>query len=265
MRYHLIFILLTLNQIYPTSIHAGSGGAWQITKAGKCLIHYRADDLPQMAEYEDFVLQGIESVESFWGESFRREFDLYIHPVRSSMDQAWQTAWNMPDFSSECWMVASGVAARMDLLSPAAWHREACEHNFEEKEETQKLIIHELIHVHHGQKNASPDFSEIEGIDWFVEGLATYASGQHDEERRRDVYQAVNDGKIPASLDGFWKGELRYGFCASMVQFIDQKYGRSGLKTLLAFSRKTEILQSLQTTELNLLRDWLSSLVQEGL
>ncbi len=234
-------------------------------KVGKCLIHYKAGDLPHIANYEDLVIKGIQSVESFWGESFHREFDLFIHPGRTSLDRAWQDALDMPDFKSECWMVASGMALRLDLLSPAVWFREACEHSYEEWEETQKLITHELFHVYHGQKNASPDFSETEGIDWFVEGLATYASGQHDEERRRDVSHAWRDAKLPAELDELWKGKLRYGQCASMVEYLDQKYGRSGLKTLLAFSTKTEILQSLQNTELNLLKDWLSNLIPEGL
>ena len=123
-------------------------------------------------------------------------------------------------------MVASGVAGRMDLLSPAIWHREACEHRYEDKEETRKLITHELFHVFHGQHHASPDFSASEGIDWFVEGLATYASGQYDDKRQSEVLEALKSGKVPAGLEGFWKGPLRYGQSASLLHYLDQKYGR---------------------------------------
>jgi len=265
MRNKLILISLILIQILPSSLHADSGEGWRIKRVGKCLLHYMAEDLPNVSSYEALVLQGIKSVESFWGESFSEEFDLYIHPRRSSMDQAWQSSWNMPDFQSECWMVASGVAHRMDLLSPAIWHKEACEHSFEDLEHTQKLITHELFHVFHGQHNPSPDFSEIDGIDWFVEGLATYASGQLDENRKREVSEAAMAGKSPATLDSFWKGQLRYGFCASMLEFLDHQYGRPMLRDLLALSTRKAILDALQTTESTLLTQWQAELPSQGL
>ena len=59
------------------------------------------------------------------------------------------------------------------------------------------MITHELIHVYHGQLNVSPDFSNTEGIDWFIEGLATYASGQCDSMRISEVKVAIENNKIP--------------------------------------------------------------------
>ncbi|MFZ4520792.1 MAG: hypothetical protein ACOYNC_03750 [Bacteroidales bacterium] len=50
---------------------------------------------------------------------------------------------------------------------------ESCEHVYSEKLKTQQIITHELVNVYHGQLNAGPDFSDVSGIDWFVEGLAT--------------------------------------------------------------------------------------------
>ncbi len=261
MRNFQILVFLSIILLGPSSLRADSGEGWLINMEGKCYLHYLREDLPNIASYRKFLKQGIQTVESFWGQAFSGEFDLYVHPDRASLNKAWQSSWNVPDFRSECWMVASGVAERMDLLSPAAWNKEACEHSYSDKEETQKLITHELFHVFHGQKNAIPDFSDTEGIDWFVEGLATYASGQYDEDRKKDVLKAIGEGKAPDSLDKFWKGNLRYGLCASLVQFIDQEYGRHKLKSMLNHSTRSEILQSLQTTEASLVKNWLNSLL----
>lgn len=71
----------------------------------------------------------------------------------------------------------------------------------QKQKKTQQLITHELVHVYHGQLNASPDFSNVEGIDWFVEGLATYASGQCDSLRISEIKKAISGNKIPNGLD----------------------------------------------------------------
>lgn len=265
MRKKLILISLLIIQLHPATLLADSGEGWRIKKVGKCLLHYMAEDLPNLSTYEALLLQGLNSVESFWGESFSEEFDLYIHPRRSSLDEAWQASWNMPGFESECWMVASGVAHRMDLLSPAIWHREACEHRSEDLDRTQKLITHELFHVFHGQHNISPDFSETQGIDWFVEGLATYASGQNDENRKKEVLEAFKAEQFPASLDECWKGKLRYGQCASLLEYLDQSYGRQKLRSLMTFSTRSVLLESLQISETKLLTDWHKHLLPSGL
>jgi hypothetical protein len=177
-------------------------------------------------------------------------------PSRQSLDSAWQTDWKMPEFKSECWMVASGVGQKIDIISPKKWDKEACEHEYSESIKTQQLITHELVHVFHGQLNVSSDFSNVEGIDWFVEGLATYASGQCDSTRIAEIKNAIDNNKIPTSLDNFWTGNLKYGLSGSMVMFIDSKYGRTRLKELLPFNKKTEILQSLKITEEELLQAW---------
>jgi hypothetical protein len=127
----------------------------------------------------------------------------------------------MPEFKSECQMVASGIATKLDVISPKMWDTEACEHYYSDNQKTQRLITHELVHVYHGQWNQSPDFSNVEGIDWFVEGLATYASGQCDEQRIADVKKAITENKVPSSLDNFWTGKNKYGLSGSVVQFID--------------------------------------------
>ena len=106
----------------------------------------------------------------------------------------------MPSFKSECWMVASGIAGKLDMISPKMWDKEACEHSYSETEKVQQLITHELVHVYHAQLNNSPDFSDTEAIDWFVEGLATYASGQCDSSRIKEIKKAIAENKIPGTL-----------------------------------------------------------------
>jgi hypothetical protein len=113
-----------------------------------------------------------------------------------------------------------------------------------------------LVHVFHGQLNVSPDFSNTEGIDWFVEGLATFASGQCDALKISEVKKAIEDNKIPESLDNFWTGKVKYGLSGSVVMFIDHKYGRTQLKELLPLNKKLQILSVLKTTESELLNEW---------
>ena len=132
---------------------------------------------------------------------------------------------------------------------------------YAEREKTLNLITHELVHVYHGKYNMSPDFSEVYGIDWFVEGLAVYASGQCSEERMKAVRNAVLSGQIPETLDHFWSGDLRYGLSGSLVMFIDERYGRTTLTELLKYNRKSEILQKLGTDETGLIANWKSKLI----
>lgn len=153
-------------------------------------------------------------------------------------------------------MVASGVATKLDLLSPAQWKEEACEHTYEDKAKSQQLITHELVHVFHGQWNKSPDFSEVEQLDWWVEGLATYASGQCDQQRMDEVRRALTENNVPSTLDKFWSGKNRYGQSGSVILYIDQHYGRKKLIELLPLTKKTELLATLNVSEEQLLKDW---------
>ncbi len=161
-------------------------------------------------------------------------------------------------------MVASGVATRLDILSPARWDDEACEHHSGDTADIRRVITHELVHVYHAQRNVSPDFSSITGIDWFVEGLASYAAGQHDSARAASVRRAVMEGSVPTSLSRFWTGPLRYALSASVVAWIDQKYGRVRLRQLLPLNSLDQLLRSLDTTESDLLRMWNTYVQQAG-
>ena len=229
---------------------------WIVEKQNGYSLYYTTLDKQNIVEYKAYFEAGKKTVEEFFQSSFKNDFSIYIHPSRSSLDSAWQKDWNMPDFKSQCWMVASGVANKLDIISPKLWDKEACEHVYSETKNTQQLITHELFHVYHGQLNVSPDFSNVEGIDWFVEGFATFASGQCDTLRITEVKKAINDNKIPKSLDNFWIGNIKYGLSGSVVMYINQKYGREKLKDLLPLNKKSDILSTLRTTETELLNEW---------
>jgi hypothetical protein len=206
-------------------------------------LYFTATDEKELEEYISFCETGVAQTKAFFDQSFQNKFSIYIHPNRKTLDSTWQKDWGMPDFKSQCWMVASGVAGKMDLISPRIWNKEACEHSYSDKE-----------------KNNSPDFSDVDKLDWFVEGLATYASGQCDEQRLREVKRAALEKKVPVALDQFWTGNLKYGLSGSMVMYIDKKYGRQKLKELLKFNKGKDILMQLEASEQVLIEGWLDFL-----
>jgi hypothetical protein len=229
---------------------------WLSEKCAGYNLYYHTRDLKNKDEYKKFLETGQRAVQDFFKSNYRNSFNVYIHPDRHSLDSAWQSDWKMPDFKSECWMVASGIAAKLDIISPKRWETEACEHVYSQADKTQQLITHELVHVYHGQLNASPDFSNVEGMDWFVEGLATYASGQCDSLRIAQVKEAIAENKIPNTLNDFWTGKFKYGLSGSVVMFIDAKYGRNVLADLLIYNKKSDLLAALKISESELISEW---------
>ncbi|WP_339915879.1 peptidase MA family metallohydrolase [Yeosuana marina] len=219
-------------------------------------LFYTSNDSENLKEYESFLKNGINVVHDFFQEPFNTNFDIYIHPNRASLDSTWQKDWGMSNFKSQCWMVASGVASKLDIISPKRWDSLACEHVYANITKTQRLITHELVHVFHGQKNKSPDFRNVTGIDWFVEGLATYVSGQCDADRIAKVKNAVLENKAPTSLNNFWKGNLKYGLSGTMVMYLNEKYGHDILVHLLEYNDVKEVFMLLNTTELEILQGW---------
>lgn len=232
------------------------GDKWIGEKQKGYTIYYTSKDNKNIKEYKTYFEKGKKLVEDFFQSSYKYDFNIYIHPTRESLDSSWQKDWNMPDFKSQCWMVASGVADKLDIISPKLWDTLACEHIYSDTIKTQNLITHELVHVFHGQHNKSPDFSDASGIDWFIEGLATYASGQCDSIRIVEVQKALLDNKIPETLNKFWTGNLRYGLSGTVVMYLDNKYGRKKLTSLLKYNNIKEALNSLETTESEIMNGW---------
>ena len=231
---------------------------WITDKHNGYNLNYTSADIKNANEYKKLIDNGMNNAIKFFDSPYKNGLDVFVHPSRQSLDSTWQKDWKMPTFQSECWMVASGVSKRLDMISPKLWDTESCEHKYAESEKTQQIITHELIHVYHGQLNFSEDFSNTDGIDWFVEGLATYASGQCDESRLAEVKKAITDNKIPTNLDKFWTGKIKYGLSGSVVMYIDKKYGRKKLIELLPFNKKSEIFMALETNEKDFLKAWKS-------
>lgn len=230
-----------------------------ITQNTPYLMHYDAVDELQAKQIAHWLDHGQKDINLFFDSGFKKKFEVFIFSERDSLDQQWQKDWNMPDFKSQCWMVASGIAHRLDILSPRIWKTQACEHNSKDTLATKKLIVHELVHVFHGQHNPSPTFENVENIDWLVEGLAVYASGQLDKERyqRAKNYMLAEEG--PNSLADIWKGEHKYGLAGSMVKFIDDTYGRKTVVQLIGFTKVNAVLGALQISEEDLIMQWKQS------
>lgn len=234
----------------------GSQTEWKVKKEKGFWLYYQSVDAAEKNNYARFFKTGISQIRSFFDQDYKALFLVYVHPGRPSLDSTWRVDWKAPDFQSECWMVASGISGRVDMLSPRQWSSSACEHDYNDKKETQQLITHELVHVFHGQHNASKDFSAVEGMDWFVEGLAAYASGQVTEEKLKAVSTALKENKIPASLQNFWTGKLRYPLSGSVVRYIDLTWGRKKLVSLLSYATLADLLKALDTTEEKLMAGW---------
>lgn len=229
---------------------------WKRIQLETYSIQYKEADEEFLNEYQSFFDKGKTSVEAFFGTPFKGDYTIYIHPTRESLDSTWQKDWGFPGFNSQCWMVASGVADRLDVISPKRWDSLSCEHVYTESTKTQNLITHELVHVYHGQLNKSPDFSEVNGLDWFIEGLAVYASGQCDAERIKEVKLALDKNEIPEELNRFWSGPLKYGLSGTVVMYLDQEYGRDRLNSLLQFSDIQDLTRMLAISEAELIEGW---------
>src|SRR6476469_615310 len=85
-------------------------GPWINQSYKNYTIHYQVVDKKNKKEYIRLINKGIQSVEHFFGEPFKKKFDIYILPDRESFNEQWRNDYKDPGFKSECWMVASGVA-----------------------------------------------------------------------------------------------------------------------------------------------------------
>ncbi len=175
----------------------------------------------------DMASSSAHEVEAFFGSPFPEPIHFQIVASRAEFDGAIK---RFGILSTECWMVGLGVADLMVLLSPEAWTKQACEHDAHDTAATRQLIAHELVHVYHGQHNASRDFSAVNDLDWFVEGLAVFASGQLSKDRLERMHR----DKLPESLAEVWTGPDRYANAGTLVRFVDRKYGRAMIVRLLA-------------------------------
>jgi hypothetical protein len=199
----------------------------------------------------------VQQIESFFGAPFPDPVHFKVVGDRAGFDVAVSKYGLSP---SQCWMVGMGTADLMVALSPQAWPKQACEHDPKDQESTRSLVKHELIHVYHGQFNPSRDFTGVDDLDWFIEGLAVFGSGQFTKDRVEQMKSAVAQGQTPVSLAKIWTGPNRYGFAGSLVAYVDAKWGRTTTVRLLKVKSTAEALAILGTNEKGLLEGWRESL-----
>lgn len=229
---------------------------WRTEPMGTMTLNYLAADQEFLAHLKEYLGNGRRTVQDFFERDYPDSFVVRVFPDRATMTAYWRSEWGIPDLETECWMVASGTASALSLLSPRAWKTDACEHDADDTVRTQMLITHEMVHTFHGQFNPRPEFDGLDSIGWFLEGLAVYASGQLDGPYLASAHEADSLGQLPDQLEDAWSGKYRYGVSGSIVAFIDSKYGRATLLKLLPATSESQILQRLGTTEEILLHDW---------
>jgi hypothetical protein len=218
-----------------------------------------------VAEVLDALLTaGVERIETFFGLPFGRPFTVTLAPDRAAFDRWFPEAWGVAP--TQCWMVASGVDAGVVVLSPRVWRTQACEHDPEDPVHLRNLVVHELVHTYQGQVHEHGDFSfpGAEEIAWFLEGLATYVSGQLEEGHMAEAEEALEVGEGPEALASAWSGRYRYGVSGSLVRFVDETWGRDVLRALLSASSQEEILGHLDVEEDELLERWRRSVRRSG-
>jgi hypothetical protein len=213
-----------------------------------------AIDAETVARLDPLVRAAVVDVERFFGAAFARSFTLTVLPDRAAFSDSFPPEWGLGE--TQCWMVAAGVADGVRLLSPRVWKSEACEHDPADARHVRNVLAHELVHVYHAQHNPSPDFTGVAGIDWFVEGLATFASGQLEEPGLLRARDALASGAGPSTLATAWTGRYRYGVSGSLVAFLDRELGRARIVEGLAATSGEELLATLGLDETTLLERW---------
>lgn len=223
-------------------------------------VEYRRADSAAAASIAAALVRGRPTIETFFGAPFRARYVVRVYPDRASLTEHWAAAWGVPGLKTECWMVASGVAGELAVLSTRAWATEACEHDPAETGATDRLLWHEQVHVYHGQANPRPNFDGLDDLGWFIEGLAVLASRQLATEHRSAARAAVEAGKAPAALATAWSGRWRYGVAGSLVEYVDRLKGRRTVVAMLADTSNAALLARVGLGEADLLSRWRAAL-----
>jgi len=101
----------------------------------------------------------------------------------------------------------------------------------------------------------------MDDLSWLIEGVATYVSGQMDEDHAGQDIEAIQKGRVPKTLSTLWSGRYRYALSGSLVRYIDQHYGRNKLIEILEMTKQDDVLKHLSTTEDQLLKDWQADVI----
>lgn len=225
----------------------------QASAARESLNITTSSDDPVAADMRRIFAEAHDEVTAFWGKPFSEQVNVILAPDRANFDAGFPPDWGL---KSECWMVGAGVADFLLYLSPAAWAEDACDHDPNDAQHVLDITVHELTHVYHGQLNPTRDFTGLEEIGWFVEGLAVVVAGQLDRGRYSDSVDAIHDGAVPDRLQNAWSGPHRYAVAGSITDYIDKTYGRDVLYDLMNVTSETDLLGKLGISEQQLLDAW---------
>jgi hypothetical protein len=183
-------------------------------------------------------------------------FAISIYPDRASLTEHWRAAWQQSSFEAPCWLIAAAWASELDLLSPRVWSRDACGHDANNQTHIRNVLAHEVVHVLHAQVGQHPNLGTLLNAQWFTEGLATYVSGMLDVDYAGVVESRLGAGYAPTTLAEVWNDQANYPLSASIVRYIDQRYGPAALRDLLPARSTTAILTRLGVAETHLLTAW---------
>ncbi len=248
-----------VNTVPPSVMAQDANGSvedWLRTEVGPVSLLYTSLDSQVAGQFADYAEDGRRQVEQFFGTTYSSPFAFRIFPGRATLDSWWAAEWGIPDLETQCWMVGSGEAENLAILSPRVWAEEACEHDASDEERIQQLVTHEMVHVFHLQSTPAEAVEMLEPIGWFVEGLAVYASGQLVSSHAASARESIETGAAPEQLEDGWSGRYRYGVSGSLVQFIDETYGRDMTIRLVQATSEDEILDAIGMSEAGLLEAW---------
>jgi hypothetical protein len=216
-------------------------------------FEYEPLDSAAVAALREYASEGVDVIEGFFGRPFRTSFTFRILPTRAAFDDHAKEKWGMEE--TACWMVGGAEDNGIVLVTPRIWTSE-CDHDPDDPAHIRDLVVHELVHVFHMQHNPSHEFEGADEVGWFVEGLATYVSGQLEREHAARAREAVDTGAVPARLVDAWSGPDRYAVAGSLVAYVEEIGGREVVTDLLDATSQQQILRRLGIEEDQLLREW---------
>jgi hypothetical protein len=213
-------------------------------------LEYVAADRPVAESLVPMIDRGRETAEQFFGATYPATFVVRILPDRDALNARWRV-------QTRCWEVAGGWATEFDILSPTVWSSQACGHDGTNANHVANIVAHELVHVLHGQRNAS-FFSIAASTPWILEGLAAYASGQWAADYASSARSAVRGGFAPTTFAEIWTSSANYALAGSVFAYVHQRFGTDAVRRLLTVGSEEALLTSLSTDAATLLRDWRS-------
>lgn len=222
--------------------------------SGKVKVEYGSRDLKDGKAFEGYAAAAEKQISEFFGSGFPKAVTLRLCASRVEFDAALAKAWSMP--KTETWMVGAAGAEHAYFLSPRVWSAEATEHRADDRQRIARLVAHELTHAYHAQNSPTHDLDGLDPMAWFVEGLATYVSGQEDAEHRGQAKRALGAASFPSRLEDVWAGKARYGLSGSLVRFVDERYGRGKVRNLLGAVSNRQALKILGVSEGKLIDSW---------